>query len=346
MLFEFTKEIGGKRFDFCVKASEPKVAKTSWKYGADEITINGEQIKKEPNEYEPDKPYYSASFKEQYIKTYDNKALCLEVRGNTKKQICKILGLKIKEDTLNIVMREFQDVWESMKAEAEALMEKLATEEQAKIDAEYEDDNMEIEIHNHSSYGFGSYGYGKSTRGKNHIEMTKSIRGLGEALEEYLDHSDWGDYSVSTYYKLSIKEFEKIVSELAEKARIENKQREKAEAIRQKEIDARRATMKVEILKEGRVDGGDGPDFYAEVEITDLASGETKRFNCRNLFDVGYVINPMYPVAEGARGGIEMNGYWDTGVGDENRKIKITEVERRMLDYLYEFSPVDTGIRM
>jgi len=33
-------------------------------------------------------------------------------------------------------------------------------------------------------------------------------------------------------------------------------------------------------------------------------------------------------------------------VGDKREKVKITDVERRMLDYLYEFSPIDTGIRM
>jgi len=344
MLFEFEKKTGDKEFAFEVKVLDVKATDKGYWYTVEEIVINGEKIEKEQNRYTEDR-YYKATLGMRRV-SRDEKKFCIEVKGDTKKKICKILGLKIREDTLNIVIDEFRDVWTKMEAEGENLMKKLAAEKQTQIDAEYEDDNTEIQVHNHSSYGFGSYGYGKSTRGKKYIEMTKSIRGLGEALEEYLDHSDWGDYSVSRYYKLTIKKFEEIVSELAEKARIENEQREKAEAIQQKEIDARRAAMKVEILKEGRVDGGDGPDFYAEVEITDLASGETKRFNCRNLFDVGYVINPMYPVTKGAKGGIEMNGYWDTSVGDERKRIKITEVEKRMLEYLYEFSPIDTGIRM
>ncbi len=340
MLFKFTKEVGGKEFAFEVKVSEVKATDKNYWYTVEEIIINGEKVEEEQKR----RPRATLGMKPV---SRSEKKFCLEVRDDTKRKICKILGLKIREDTLNIVIDEFRDVWMKMEAEGKTLVEKLAAEKQIKVDAEYADDDKEIEVHIHSSYGFDSYGYRQSTRGKKYVEMARKVRGLEEALEEHLDHSDWGDYSVSRYYRLTIKELEEMVDRLAEQTRIENEQKDIVEELRQLETDARRATMKVEILKEGRVDGGDGPDYYAKVAITDLASGETKRFNCRNIFDFGYVINPLYSVMEGKEsGGIETNGYWETMTDDGWIKVrKLTEVEARMIDYLREFSPISTEIR-
>lgn len=347
MLFEFTKEVGGKEFAFEVRVSEAKATDKNHWHTVEKIIINGEKIEKEQNRYSAGDRYYKATLGIKRV-SRDEKKFCIEVRGDTKKKICKTLGLKTREDTVNIVIDEFRDAWAKMEAEGKALMEKLAAEKQAKVDAEYTDDNTEIEVHNHSSYGFGSYDYGQSTRGKKYIKMTEKIRGLDEALEKYLDHTDWGDYSVVTYYKITIGAFEEIVNRLAEQTRIENEQKDIIEELLQLETDARRATMKVKILKEGRISGGDGLDFYAKVAITDIKTGETKRFNCRNLFDVGYVINPMYPVMEGKEsGGIEANGYWETMTDSGWIKArKLTEVEVRMIDYLREFSPISTEIRL
>lgn len=130
---------------------------------------------------------------------------------------------------------------------------------------------------------------------------------------------------------------------LEEKTEKERKQAE-ARAAREKE----RASMKVEVLKQGKIDGGDGADFYADVKITDPTTGERARFTCRNIFDFGYVVNPAYAVAEGLEpGGIEREGHWmDLGENGWYNVRPLTEFEVRAVAYLHKFPPTTADIRM
>lgn len=50
--------------------------------------------------------------------------------------------------------------------------------------------------------------------------------------------------------------------------------------------------MKVTVLSNKTVKGPDGDDLQALVSITD--GKETLEFVCRNIFDVGFLINPNY----------------------------------------------------
>lgn len=85
---------------------------------------------------------------------------------------------------------------------------------------------------------------------------------------------------------------------------------------------------------------------YAIVEIT-VDGGAPLRFSCRNVFDVGYVINPDYPIIPGGEsGGIYNNGKWqqfDKGWYDVR---DVTEEERRALNYLLLNPPISAWIRM
>ena len=116
--------------------------------------------------------------------------------------------------------------------------------------------------------------------------------------------------------------------------------------------DAARATMTVTILRSGTEDGGDGPDHFAEVEITDPATGESARFRCRNVFDFGYIVNPMYPLAPGRDpGGLpkRTKGGWVWQDFDGQGWITIrpmTDFEARAVEYLDRFPPIHAGIRM
>lgn len=118
------------------------------------------------------------------------------------------------------------------------------------------------------------------------------------------------------------------------------------------EKEARRASMKVEILEKGCYGKGEDSEVYANVEITDLATGESAKFACRNVFDAGYVVNPLYAVSEGLKpGGIAIKGYWEVFREDENyvgwAKVRpLTLFEKKALGYLREFPPVNAGIRM
>lgn len=125
---------------------------------------------------------------------------------------------------------------------------------------------------------------------------------------------------------------------------------EQAEKKAQREIE--KATMIVKILRQNP--GEEGEDPSADVEITDSETGETARFSCRNIFDFGYVVNPLYSVGHGLKpGGLAKkneNGKWIWQDFESERSWydvrPLTPFEVKALDYLRKFSPVPTGIRM
>lgn len=171
---------------------------------------------------------------------------------------------------------------------------------------------------------------------------------------------------VTTEVIVRIKEIEGIrITEQAEAAK------------RQAELEAAKAAMNVKVLKEGKISGGDGPDYYADIEITDPATGESAKFCCRNIFDFGYVVNPAYAVAEGLEpGGLArkvkkseldstITAYAVAGieVGEaEEDEVwcwqdyhtekgwyvvrPMTMFEVKAYQYLHKFSPVCKGIRI
>ena len=164
---------------------------------------------------------------------------------------------------------------------------------------------------------------------------------------------DWG-YHVSNETVNALGE-EFTYLQAVEYARPALEQKAAAEKKAAEERDARetrRASMKVEILEKGDFGKGEDSEVYANVEITDPATGESAKFACRNVFDVGYVINPLYAVEEGLQpGGVAVRGHWETFRDDENftgwiTARPLTPFEKKALDYLREFPPVNAGIRM
>lgn len=105
-------------------------------------------------------------------------------------------------------------------------------------------------------------------------------------------------------------------------------------------------SLSVKILKKGK--SKSNGDIYAYVEITDKETGETKKFNCRNVFDVGYVINPLYEIAPNVEGAIVNRNMWQTFYDNKGwiDVRELTETEKKMIKYLINFPPVDENIRM
>lgn len=170
-------------------------------------------------------------------------------------------------------------------------------------------------------------------------------------LAEYVD--GWGYHVADAAVKALGKEF--TYSQAVEYTRPAREAAEAQKAAAEKkaaEKEARRASMKVEILEKGNFGKGEDSEVYANVEITDPATGESAKFACRNVFDVGYVINPLYAVSEGVKpGGVAVRGHWETFRDDENftgwiTARPLTPFEKKALDYLREFPPVYAGIRM
>lgn len=125
-------------------------------------------------------------------------------------------------------------------------------------------------------------------------------------------------------------------------------EKERAAAEKAAALEAERASMQVEILKSGSLGKGEGSEIFANVKITDPNTGESLKFACRNIFDVGYAINPLYTIASGIDGGLQHGDYWQNynkDTGWENVR-ELTLFEKKALDYLRKFPPISAGIRM
>lgn len=118
----------------------------------------------------------------------------------------------------------------------------------------------------------------------------------------------------------------------------------------EKKVDKQKEkqSMKVEILKQGYTQGEE-KDPYAIVKITDIQTGESAQFVCRNIFDVGYVINPNFSIIEGLEpGGLLHDGKWETFEAGKGwyPVREATEFEKKAVEYLHKFPPIFSGIRL
>ena len=115
-------------------------------------------------------------------------------------------------------------------------------------------------------------------------------------------------------------------------------------------------SISIKVLKSGKTDSGeDGcSDYFAQVAATDIATGETLKFICRNVLDVGYVVNPDYKITaeSDSAGGLatKKNGryFWQdykSGQGWENVR-EMTGFESRTYQYLNAHSPIYDGLNM
>jgi len=110
--------------------------------------------------------------------------------------------------------------------------------------------------------------------------------------------------------------------------------------------------MEVKILKRYIQEGGEGPDFVAIVKVV-WPDGKSLKFVCRNIVDVGYVINPAYKLSPDLEeGGVYMkyNGelwwFYYTYKRSWFPVRPLTEREKEAVKYLEENPPVYDGIRI
>lgn len=109
------------------------------------------------------------------------------------------------------------------------------------------------------------------------------------------------------------------------------------------------------IVKILRKDAGEkGREPFAHVEIIDPTTGMSHRFTCRNIFDFGYVVNPLYSVAEGLKpGGLVRDVgnekvwmYYNEKRGGWYNVRPLTAFERKAVEYLEKFPPICADLRM
>lgn len=118
-----------------------------------------------------------------------------------------------------------------------------------------------------------------------------------------------------------------------------------AQAQRQQAAEQRH-NVRMTIIRQSATQGEAGVDPCVTVDIA--VDGQTLRYDCRNIFDFGYVINPCYSIAAGINGGVCAGNVWMTHNANHGwRTIRaLTPQEQRAIAFLSEFHPVPDAIRM
>lgn len=109
------------------------------------------------------------------------------------------------------------------------------------------------------------------------------------------------------------------------------------EKARQVEYD-KLGFKKVEVIKKYSEAFDEGRTYITKVKITEKGTGKSLQFACRDIFDFGKVINPCYAVADGSVGGLPVKDSWQV----EGRLIKMTDFEKKCVDFLYSYPPAWT----
>jgi hypothetical protein len=171
-------------------------------------------------------------------------------------------------------------------------------------------------------------------------EVTIDDRKLEDEIKQIAKY-----YEIDGITEEHVKEqFDKEIAK--EKAREERKRivKEKKQE-EEKRINEKYQHIETEILERKTIKGGEGPDYIAIVKCKNKNTDEELKFHCRNIFDVGYVINPAYAVAEGVEpGGLRDGDYWN--VYPTGKARKLTDFEKDCLDLLSEKPPVFKEVRL
>jgi hypothetical protein len=135
--------------------------------------------------------------------------------------------------------------------------------------------------------------------------------------------ADYGDYSTNYTYKESIEKLLKISEQEQIKNEEIKKRKEETKKIKDEEIKKENHyyDFEAKVIKKGKENN---EDLFAKVEVIEKATGEKRKYYCRNIFDFGYVVN------------LEKGGFANEG----------DEFDKRANKYLNAFSPVETNIRM
>lgn len=145
----------------------------------------------------------------------------------------------------------------------------------------------------------------------------------------------WLAYGDNGVFLLGEGEEERIREAIAREKTTEKEARDREK----REISEAMAEFLVKVLRRGKSMGEEW-DPYADVRVTDSKTGENKIFVCRNIFDVGFVVNRF----DGDGLPIQQDGawVWSTMEGTE----PMTEFEVRAIQYLESFPPISKEVRM
>lgn len=284
----------------------------------------------------------------KFQKNFDEnkkEVLVIDISYEAFKFIKKLKKINTKMDSGKIICsQELSDYYHKIfLPNAEKVIEELKAEKLKKIEEEFKKltDESIVEISEHSNYGYSVFGsYSDHDFFKKLMVIFKKTPLKFD--KKYLVNTDMGDYSITEYYKIPFKELNKLYDEgliILDEIK-EKKERKRIE------IDREKKSLNMQIIEEGDEGKRYDSDIFAKVKIIDPQSNESLEFNCRNIFDFGYVVNPNYLIGD-EYGGIATNGYWEQFKENGWTKIReLTKFEEKCVEYLHKFPPIRTDIRL
>lgn len=291
----------------------------------------------------------SAEIRYTYLPAGKEKALLLTLDKEAAQVVVKKAMRPGRHKAVHIICSDEFTLYylETFLPTAEKKINRLKEEKTAKIQAAFDalQEDTVMDVHYHTSYGFSISRH----EAAEHPWFKTALPDIKKAKlgipDQYIVNFDQGDYSLSYTYKIPFG----VIKQLHQEARgiLEPIERRKEEE--QAAQEKRRASLKMEIVDEGKKWGGEGHDLFAFIRLTDTATLESLEFKCWNIFDAGYFIKANYLI-DGIKG--EDAGWngdeWRTYKEDEGWVTirKLTDFEKRCMEYISEFSPIPTRIRL
>jgi hypothetical protein len=280
------------------------------------------------NEYDPDGYYYNSEF------LSDRNAMSFyDVKINGK----SIGGVGLPEE----ILKEIKNLFEQFKTERENNIIQVVNELVEGKRKIY----FSIVGCDYPHYQAWIRDLPKDLDGLEQGIMTRAIK-IVMGKDEYVSNPcDYLQNFVNKNVKDTLdSDFEMNLKDILQPAIEKKIEKQKANQILEKE----KHSMKVEVLKQGHMQG-EGEDLYAKVKITDIETGESAQFTCRNIFDFGYIVNPDFAIIKGLDpGGLLNNENWE--VFEESKGWypvrQATEFEKKAVKYLHKFPPIYSEIRM
>lgn len=193
--------------------------------------VNGEEI---PGHGDSKKPFLM-KITEMYQKR--EKYIVLKLEYDAWKFVKKLLGIKSRQDSGAVVVgKDLEEYYKNdFQVQAEEIINNMKTEKAEKIENAFnsiEDDDI-IKFSKHTSYGIVIFHEAKEHEffrsAKEKIEKSKI-----EIDNKFQTSVDWGDYSITSYYEMTLAEFKNLARE-AEK-RLKEIAAEKSEKATQKQL--------------------------------------------------------------------------------------------------------------
>lgn len=213
-----------------------------------EAKVNGKEIPKNKHSNKP----FMMEVTSVYQKS--KKYIALSIKYSAWEYVTKALGVKTKQDSGYVLAgKDLEEYYmNDFQSKSENIIEKMKAEEAKRLESSFNDikNNDIIEFSKHSSYGISICHEAKEHKFFRNATETIEKSNI-EINDKFQTHLDMGDYSITTYYKMTFEEFERLVKEAQDT--IKKIASKKAEKEAKKQFEEKKVFEKAKKMGEPQV---------------------------------------------------------------------------------------------